>query len=390
VDAEPSDQAEPINWPWIAGSMIIGLGLNGAALSVEAEWKWTGVVPSILVNVGTAVLLVGVFFLLERRFTRRIVNTSTGAIKQAAQQIGEQLQSRTDALSTRIDDLQRQVDIRMQRRAARGDAKVEALADDVSYATVTAALTEANELGAIPAGQIIVQASHDIDGARIIFRWAADAGPASSTFTIRPPRLLLEPRFEADYDAFGARPFLGDQWRPEEPVEEVAERIVRDLQRKGRWAGAATVDWTVTMENLQRSLALAIASRRGGSSADPWRLHGALYELIGDNWAITTAGVESRHDNMVILGEAEFPDTRDRRNPFAPEPEWRPPAPAGISALGWDRLLRHGRRVHPQYHGPMIHAPGWYPWTTDLAARLAQSEHGRGVTSSGVAKPDPR
>lgn len=371
VTTEPSDRAEPINWPWITGSMVIGLGLNVAAIGAEAEWKWSGVVPSILVNLGTAVLLVGVFFLLERRFTRRIVDTSTGAIKQAAEQIGEQLQNRTDALSTRIDDLQRQVDIRMRQRAAQGDEKVGALADDISYATVTAALTEANDLGAIPAGQIIVEASGDIDGARIIFRWAADAVPTSSTFRITPPRLFLEPRIEADYDTYGGRPVLGDQWHPDEPVEEVAERIIRDLQRKGRWAGPDTVNWTVTMENLQRSLALAIASRRGGSSAGSSRLRGALYELIGDDWAITTAGVESRQANEVILGEAEFPDIRDRRNPFSPKPEWKPPAPAGITAEDWDHLLRHGRRVHPQYHGPMLHAPGWYPWTTELAAKLA-------------------
>jgi hypothetical protein len=378
VSTEPADPAERLNWPWLSGCVIVGLGLNGAALAAEAWWKWTGVFPSILVNLGTAVLLVAVFFRLERRFTRRVVDANRGALRQAAQQIEEHLQSRTDALSTRIDDLQRQVDARMQARARQGDEKVANLVADVSYPSVTAALTEANDLGAVYWGRIAVQASDDIDGAKVVFKWGMEADPSQYVATIRPPRLEVEVLFEADFDRRGGRRIMETEWRPEEQIQDVAERLNRTLQNQGRWTSAGTLNWTMVMANLQRGLGLAIASRRDGETAGPWRLNGALYELVGTDWPITTAGIESREENRVVLEEAEFPDTRFRRNDYTEaDQEWNPPPPEGISAGDWARLIRRGRRVHPQWHGPMIHTPSWYAWTTDLAAQLQHAERGR-------------
>jgi exonuclease VII large subunit len=109
--------------------------------------------------------------LLERRFIGSVVRASERAVRQAAQQVEEHLQERTDVLAARIDDLQADLRQRIQRRAHEQDAKVAALEENVSYATVTEALTEANKLAAIDGGHVTVQASRDPNGLALTFRW---------------------------------------------------------------------------------------------------------------------------------------------------------------------------------------------------------------------------
>ncbi len=360
-----SPYTERVRWPVVLGCSLAGVLLNGIALWTESRWKWQGVSPSILVNVGTALLLAGLLFFLEKGFTRRVISANRASIEAAAQQVEQRLEARTQALSTRIDDLQAQVAGRMQQRAQQGDAKVAALADDINYDSITAALTEANDLGAIHWGRIAVRASTDLDGVVLIFKWGLDLrAPA------RGPVLEIEARIEADLKRHGGRRIIAVEWGRGEPYVDVFDRLNRELQSLGRWHGPDTVNWSLAMENFRRSLDLAITSRRDGSAAGPWRLNGALYELVGDDWAVTEAGIESRAANGVVLAEAEFPED-DFRNPYEPEKPWNPPAPEGVPAEQWDRLLRLGRRVHPQPPAIMLTAPTWVPWTSDLADRLA-------------------
>lgn len=338
--------------------------LNGVALWTEARWEWQGVLPSILVNVGTALLLAGLLFFLEKGFTRRVISANRASVEAATQQIEQRLEARTQALSTRIDELQAQVAERMQERAQQGDEKVAAL-EEVTYDNITAAMTEANDLGAIHWGRVNVRASTDLDGVVLIFKWGMELrSPA------RRPVLEIEARVEADLKRYGGRPVIATGWAPDEQPAEVFDRLNRELQRTGRWHGPDTVNWSLAMENFRRSLALTIASRRDGSAAGPWRLHGALYELVGDDWALTEAGIESRAANAVVLPEGAFPD-EGFRNPHQPEEPWNPPAPEGVSADQWERLVRLGRRVHPQPPAIMLTAPTWMPWTTGLAEELA-------------------
>lgn len=359
--------SERVRWPWVLGCCGAGVLLNGIALWTEARWKWQGVLPSILVNVGTALLLAALLFFLEKQFTRRVISAGRATVEQATRQFEQRLQDRTQALSTRIDELQAQVADRMRERAQQGDEKVAALAEDVSYETVTSAMTEANDLGALHWGRVAVCASSDLDGVALIFKWGMELGDPRFGLPVRAPVLEIEARIEADLTAHGGRPVISTVWEPNEPLVDVADRLNKQLQRTGRWHGPETMDWSLAVENLVRSLGLAITSRRDGSSAGPWRLRGALYELVGGDWAITEAGIESRVSNGVVLAEADFPE-RHLRRPHEPEEPWHPAAPEGLPAEAWERLLRLGKRVHPQRRGPMLAQPTWIPWTSGIAA----------------------
>ena len=149
---------------------LLGIAVLMVAIRGQAWWGWQGVWPSILTNVGTALLVAAVLFLFERRFTGRVIRANRQAVQEAAAEVEENLQHRTDQLAARIDDLQDQIDERMRARADAQDAVITSL-DIPTYATVTAALTEANRLHAFAGDAANVQTSTDPDGIRFAFQW---------------------------------------------------------------------------------------------------------------------------------------------------------------------------------------------------------------------------
>lgn len=280
--------------------------------------------PGIVVNVGTAFLIAAVLFFLERRFTKQVVRAGQRAVAQAAEQIEERLERQADTLSARLDDLQEQIDRRMQDRAQEQDRKIAGLGEEVSFATVTEAMTEANRLRAIVRGGVTVPASSDQDGIALTFKWGIDR---NKMVTDGPrPRLDITVSIEADYDLPGPRPYITTEWEPDEAPAEVAGRLIQALQTAGRWHGPGTLDWPLALRNLHRALKVAVTSRRDGDAAGSWRLHGALYELVGQDWAITEAGIENQRQGQVALAESEFPATRSK--PWGkPAGEWPPERP---------------------------------------------------------------
>jgi len=348
VSSNQEAGAQRVRWGRVAGCFAGGAALTGLALWLEDRWSWQGVFPSLLVNVGTAFGLAGALFLLERTFTRTVIRVSERAIRQAAQQVEEHFQERTDQLTARIDDLQAQVDRRMQRRAHEQDAKITALDDNVSHATVTEALAEANRLAAIDNGKVTVQASTDPDGLGLIFEWGADYQEfhayGGELIHPRPPNpyLHVKARIESDLDQHGKRPIIEVEWQPDDAAADVAEKLITELQTASRWQGHGTLDWSLALRNLKRSLDTAISSRRRDEGA--WHLRGPLIELVGDDWAITTAGLESRRHGYV-LAAAEFPTAIDeRRNQLAVH-DWSPPDPPAWADPGeWSRVIRRCRR----------------------------------------------
>jgi hypothetical protein len=358
-DAKPSE-SEQVRWSWVAGCVVFGLVLMAISLKGQTWWKWQGVAPGIVVNVGTDFLLAAVLFFLERRFTARVVRAGQRAVAEAAEQVEARLEQQAEALSARIDDLQEQIDRRTQDRAEEQDRKINSLGEVASFATVTEAMTEANRLRAIVWGQVTVPASGDPDGLALTFKWGFDRGqmPLSGP----RPRLEIIASIEEDYGRPGPRPYIATSWEADEAPAEVADRLIQTLQSAGRWHGPRTLDWPLALRNLHRALSLAVTSRRDGEAASSWRLYGALYELIGDDWAITEAGVENQALGQVVLAESDFPATQSK--PWGkPADEWPPERPEWAPPEEWERVLRHGRRRLPVNRGSLATSPIWTPWT---------------------------
>jgi hypothetical protein len=362
-----------VRWGWVIGCFTGGTALTVLALWLEDRWSWQGVFPSVLVNVGSAFGLAGALFLLERRFTRTVIRVSERTIRQAAQQLEERLQERTDRLTARIEDLQAQVDQRMRRRAGEQDAKITALDDNVSYATVTEAMAEANRLAAIDNGKVAVHASADPDGLGLIFEWGTDYQEFHAydgeLLQPQPPRpyLHIKARIEADREQHGSPPSIEVEWRPDDAAADIAEKLITELQTAGRWHGQGTLDWTLALRNLARSLDTAISSRRRDQGA--WHLHGSLIELVGDDWAITTVGLECpRHD--YLLPAAEFPTIIDERNNELAGRDWSPPDPPAWADYGeWSRVIRRCKREF-RMRRLSFESGSWNP-----GARMSERRH---------------
>ena len=81
------------------------------------------------------------------------------------------------------------------------------------------------------------------------------------------------------------------------------------LRQRDRWNGPSTIDWAQIFRDLHQSIVLAVAYKRRDATVE-WRLHGGLYELHGQDWAITEAGIEYRPDSQIVLAEEGLGVTR--------------------------------------------------------------------------------
>ena|SRR5690349_10277714 len=84
------------------------------------------------------------------------------------------------------------------------------------------------------------------------------------------------------------------------------------------------------------------------------RLHGGLYELHGEYWAITEAGIEYRPSSQVVLAEAQFPGPTARSGMTSPSDlgRWTAAPPTGADAAEWQHVLWRGLWHFPVCRGP--------------------------------------
>jgi hypothetical protein len=334
-----ADRAEKIRWGWILLCELCGAALIGTAFLVEDRWQWKGVSTDTLVNLGTAFALAGILFFFERRFTRRVIQASA----RVASEIRAEFQAETQTLRRRVDDLQTGLEDRLKQRASRQDEAIASL-EDVSFETVTSALEAANRLSALAEGKVTVQAARDPDGLGLIFGWGMDRSGESED---PRPVLEIEARIEADLDRRGGRAVIEVEWQPGEDPTVVGERLVERLQQAGRWEGDDTLDWSLALRNLQRTLELAVSARRRDAGA--WELRGPLYEVVDGEWAITEAGLEC-YPHGYFLAEEDFPN-RGFPGPgvgrLEPQKPWPPRRPEWCDDNTWERVLRRGQRLFP-------------------------------------------
>jgi hypothetical protein len=314
-----------IRWFWVAVCLISGCALIGLALILEFRWGWQGVMPSVLVDLGAAIGLAGILYLLEQRFEGRIIEASEKKVVEAVQGVEERLQERTDRLAARLDELQPQLVDRLKDRRRKQDHVLDVFGEDATFESISAAFGLAFQLGALHNDGVTVQADEDIDGTLIKFSWTANKydGWVSK---LGPHVEISVVRLATD-SAGGISHRWGPaltrtRWLPNSTAVEVGENLVTALQKNGQWTGEAMLDWSLTLRNLQRAMKISIASRRADPGA--WRLRGRLRAVIDDRWVLTDAGLEAPgKDYMVPAG-----DFKEKRpligddDGFPERPEW--------------------------------------------------------------------
>jgi len=331
---------ERVRWHYVIGCFVAGALMLAAAYWTEDRWAWQGVTPSVLVNAGTAFGLAGLLFLLERRFVTVVREASTAAATQVADAVADRLEARTEAIETRLGELDEQTARRVQAQREAQDRTVDAL-EVVSFDSVTRALETAAGLRALLGDRAEVQASNDRDGLWLVFSWGRKQLDADYYGEVQydGPKLMIE----AHVDTYRVEV----EWRAQEAAPEVATRLIHELRGVGVWTGDDMLDWQLALQNLQRTLELAITSRRRDAGA--WHLTDQLDRLVDDEWAITNSGVERRGHGMVLARTAfpvpnrALPGSRasDQAKNFAPT------APSDADPDLWSYLVREGKKRFP-------------------------------------------
>ena len=363
---EDEQQARRISWRWVLAWTGLGVLLLCAAGILQGLWNWSGVSIDILVHVGGTLLLAPLLPFLERSLTRRVVQANERMVQRETAGLRQQV----DSLATRIDQLQGIVDQQDAETAEDQDRIIEALSNEASFMNVAGAMTVANLLGALPKGEIAVGASAEprID---LTFSWQYHLGDGRFS---EPSGNFLGVRAQVDADPGGMTPAIQTIWKSGEKPETVIGRINDQLRQRDRWNGSGTIDWEQVFRDLQRGIVLAVAYKRRDPTVE-WQLHGGLYELHGQDWAITEAGIEYRPGGQVVLPEYDFPGGDERRG-VSPSNlgDWAPAPPSGADSAEWQHVLGRGLFHLPVHRGPVLRQPDRYPCKTLPKPSAAQSQ----------------
>lgn len=347
--------SERVRYRWVVGSGAVGVLLVAAALFTQYALGWSGAPIEALISIGTAFMLAGALYFLQRRF---VIEVRQVATRTAEAVVDARVTERVQEVNARLDQLDQRMNELLTHRSQRQDAAVQGL-DVPTFESMSTALAEANKLWAIVDGQVRVQASRDRDELALDFSWIRYV--ADDRFQ-QPQRdvLKVEAFVYADENLQGGRPVIETTWKPVDSAEEVGLRLREQLEHAGRWKGTGTLDWPMALRNLKSSLDLAIRSRRRDGTG--W-LTGALYEMVGEGWAITDAGVE-RAGYGIVLPESEFPDFYgEGRAHMERMKNWPPKAPDFTEQDLWVELTRRSRNRFPISRGPFLAPPTRIPLT---------------------------
>lgn len=287
---EPPQNPEPkvrVRWGLIAGVTVLGLLVTAAPFALvwwqgDDFGEWKSLLSSTLTNVGTAILLVAVFWFLERRFTEHIRSEVRETARATAVEETRELAASQSSLSRRLDDIQERLDSRVSEQRQMQDQVVHRLDDEISFQAVHAALSLAQELGAIWHDELTVPVGNGTPNLpRFVFRLSASA--PIPLHRVRSDDELT-PLIEVAYMSPGpiTRP-VAVHWGGETEADAVLDELRRNLTAAGLADQAAHVDVSL-FSNLRTALGEAIAGRR--KDPDAW-LKGALSEWVNAEWAVT-------------------------------------------------------------------------------------------------------
>jgi hypothetical protein len=347
----------------------VGLAFWGGAFVTAYGFGWSGALPGWMLDVGTAIGLAGLLFWLERRFSRSVI-----AVGQRVERAEERFEERAEQLSTRLDQLGAQFRDGVAAVERQQDDVLAELEQDVAFETVTRALEAANDLEVLAYDCATVQASPTPDALVVEFRWMRGPWPPS-------PDSMWEPTFTVT--AVDRRVGTSDQkpsvvvtWKREMSAAQVGVELEQPLRRPDSWNSPGLLDWELAMGNLVRTLRVAIESTRP-EGPGTWRLHGPLLELVGEDWALTMAGIEHRREGLVVP-EGVFPEQYSLAGRRARKDWQAPERPGWVAEDEWIRLIRLGRRRFRVNRGLASTSTARMGMTSDLRRAMSEPNSRRG------------
>jgi len=326
--------------------MLCGLIMLLLVVIAEARnWGWTAAWQSILVNLGTSLLLAAVVFLAEPRFTRSVAQAAgQGVTREVRVAVAES----TGDLTQRLDDLESTLLKRKNDETTLQQAVVNALREDISQRTISRALEEAEWVGAV-SGEITVRGTRKLQDPGVVFRHVRYNNGRWSGGREGEGEAVLELSVEVEKrQGEVGTPVIACDWTSDRSAADVDAELRRQLKARGYWDLSSALDLSFALKEFARGIDLALASSRS-ASADGG-LKGALIRLVDDNWAITEAGIECPAEKY-LLPESEFPEKyRNVLGPGTASP-FLPAAPPFVDDDTWSYVVEEGKKYLPRSRG---------------------------------------
>jgi hypothetical protein len=333
----PDNPKVRFSWGWIIASLLTGLAFIALAHVADLLWDWPQVTVGTLIDIGAALLIAFFLFILERRFTRRIVEQ----VRATTEAVVEE---KTQAFGTRLDDLEARISARRAETQAVQNQVLDSMLDDISFDSLTSALAEAARVGAIDGNGLTVPASVPESRLMAHFRFATEEIHRGDGLVIDDgtvPRLRVTIVAPSRSGEFGL-PHFDIRWEPEIAADEVGAQLETHMKQRDRLVDAKALDFPLALRELQRGLRLAFNDQSSPRGQE--KLHSKLREVIGADWAITNVGLQN-----LATGRAWTWDELgivQNRNPFSQS--IRPEAPDGVTEAEWDFVYARADDQRPR------------------------------------------
>lgn len=342
--AEDDETKRPIRWSAVVGCGLAGLTLIALAWLLSMTGR-TGFLSSVLVEVGVAVFLAGLLFLLERQFVGVVSRAATTAAKTAAAEAATAAVRDVTNRIERLERLEENVADGLQKRAERDDTVVATAVTAVSFQNIAVPMNLAKERGAI-SGSVAVLAGTTPAAAMLTFGLGYYKDNVEQT---RPDGVTVNYFGDRNPSGGPGIPVCEVALTEDTSFSEMVLELVDTMQKAGFGREAKTIEAQPLFTNLIEGLGDAVKGRRADD--DAWRSAGTLLEILGPDWVISTDGVEER-THGVVLAAKDFPEALREMGP----PEFHPDRPDWADASWWAFVVRRGMRHRSQFSGRVM------PW----------------------------
>lgn len=296
----PGTDSEMPNRGIFIAVTVLGVVLVCFAVVSEAYWGWAGVWPSILVNLGTTLVLAYALVVLERRFTRTAKREAAAAVEETRDEfteLGRRLGTRIDELADQMTSLAAAEDAGIANGLAR-------LRNEPTYDHIVEMFETARNLNALDGSLVTVPTSPALSGPHLSFRWEpGEVRTRYNEIEFSGPR-ELHVTHDGYFSGRGSRRVVNELWSADKTPAEIGMAVRNAIISAGEWIGEDAFDWTHSLRMLATALELAILSRRKAEGAV--HLRGALSEVLDHRFVMTTAGVEVL-DGRLLISVEEIP-----------------------------------------------------------------------------------
>lgn len=278
---------------WVFG--LIGLGLvitvlafgmpfiPGLGENAVAVWQ------SILTNFGVGLISAAVLLIFEPRFRKVVtdsVTTATAGVKaEVREAVQADIEERLAPLTERIESL-------YDAKLAEHQALITDLAYDFTHERVTQTLREADEVAALFAKSLRVQAE-DVPGKLHISLELRAFYRPDAWHRVQHQGLAEEPEEElvvAAHTEGGKHAWV--TWEPAEDFATVAIDLATELNGQRARGLAEKIEWEPVLTRFEKGVKVALDSSHRAAGA--LAMDGALLEVAGSDsapWYLTTDGL---------------------------------------------------------------------------------------------------